>query len=86
MYYFYPFEKDTVIVVDFGREMSVVGLAGEVVKSPGDRSFNTSKLVLMKVAKMNVKNPQLKDRKPVFTLIRAEKFVILPVSDLSLTN
>ena len=66
--------------------MSVVGLAGEVVKSPGDRSFNTSKLVLMKVAKMNVKNPQLKVRKPVFTLIRAEKFVILPVSDLSLTN
>ena len=66
--------------------MSVVGLAGEVVKSPGDRSFNTSKIVLMKVAKMNVKNPQLKVRKPVFTLIRAEKFVILPVSDLSLTN
>ena len=68
------------------REVSVVGLAGEVVKDPGDRSFNTSKLVLMKVAKMNVKNPQLKDRKPVFTLIRAEKFFILPVSDLSLTN
>ena len=66
--------------------MSVVGLAGEVVKAPGDRSFNTSKLVLMEVAKMNVKNPQLKVRKPVFTLIRTEKFFILPVSNLSTTN
>ena len=68
------------------REVSVVGLAEEVVKDPGDRSINTSKLVLMKVARMNVKNPQLKFRKPVFTLIRAEELFILPVSDLSLTN
>ena len=68
------------------KERSVVGLAGEVVKAPGDRSFNTSKLVLMEVAKINVKNPQLKVRKPVFTLIRTEKFFILPVSNLSTTN
>ena len=51
------------------REVSVVGLAGKVVKAPGDRSFSTSLLVLMEVAKINVKNPQLKVRKPVFTLI-----------------
>ena len=49
------------------------------VKDPGDHSFNTSKLVLMKVAKMNVKNPQLKDRKPVFTLIRTDKVYVLPI-------
>ena len=59
--------------------MSVVGLAGEVVKAPGDRSFNTSKLVLMEVAKMNVKNSQLKVRKPVFTLIRTDKVYVLPI-------
>ena len=64
----------------------MVGLAGEVVKAPGDRSFDTSKLVTMEVPKMNVKNPQLKVRKPVFTLIRTEKFFILPVSNLSTTN
>ena len=61
------------------REVSVVGIAGEVVKAPGDRSFNTSKLVLMEVAKMNVKNSQLKVRKPVFTLIRTDKVYVLPI-------
>ena len=54
------------------------------MKAPGDRSFNTSKLVLMEVAKMNVKNPQLKVRKPVFTLIRTEKcmYIYHPVYPL----
>ena len=68
----------------YEKDMSVVGLAGEVVKAPGDRSFNTSKLVLMEVAKMNVKNPQLKVRKPVFTLIRTEKcmYIYHPVYPL----
>ena len=47
-----------------------VGLAGIVVKAPGDRKFSTSLLMLMEVAKINVKNPQLKARKLVFTLIR----------------
>ena len=64
----------------------MVGLAGEIVKAPGDRSVDTSKLVSIEVPKMNVKNPQLKVRKPVFTLIRTEKFSILPVSNLSTTN
>ena len=54
----------------------MVGLAGEVVKAPGDRSDDTSKLVSLEVPKMNVKNPQLKVRKPVFTLIRTENVCI----------
>ena len=56
------------------------------MKAPGDRSKDTSKLVTSEVPKMNVKNPQLKVRKPVFTLIRTEEFVVLPVSDFSMTN
>ena len=64
----------------------MVGLTRESVKAPGDRSKDTSKLVTSEVPKMNVKNPQLKVRKPVFTLIRTEEFVVLPVSDLSTTN
>ena len=50
----------------------VVGLAGDLVKAPGDRSIDTSKLVSIEVPKMNVKNPRLKVRKPVFTLIRTD--------------
>ena len=42
------------------------------VKPLGDRSVDTSKLVSIEVPKMNVKNPRLKVRKPVFTLIRAD--------------
>ena len=66
--------------------MSVVGLAGEVVKAPGDRSKDTRKLVTSEVPKMNVKNPQLKVRKPVFTLIRTEKcmYIYHPVYPLTM--
>ena len=56
----------------------MVGLTRESVKAPGDRSKNTSKIVSSEVPKMNVKNPQLKVRKPVFTLIRTDEMCVLP--------
>ena len=60
------------------KEDIVVGLTRESVKALGDRSKDTSKLVSSEVPKMNVKNPQLKVRKPVFTLIRTDKMFLLP--------